>query len=333
MKSLSALLLAAAAAFAPMSGAVPAYPYFDSSCGCVDADDPAVASELVAWTLFRDAATAAPHLDTPVPLTPRAKCDQFCQGAPHFTLSPWSGGKRYSAAAAAAGQRSGAAQVLCECYKSLDVFDCDEEEEGEGLIEVHCRTEPKPRRLGGDNLVEDGEGFQRDVLASVRGGFKQLSETMQHNEERRELKSDDPKALGSNSPSENTLPTGNDSLEKELRDFSTVSSSEADLPEKKKEAFALLAVILGLLALVCLVALALKTWCDHKKEQRKAEVQVKIEQAARATTGSFAATRGAAGGGGGGQTNKTMQRVPSDDLFRTPRLLSLGAGPMVFEKE
>ncbi len=229
----------------------------------------------------------------------RDSCFRFCPGeAAFFTLTPW---------AAVSTKDGDSDRTFCRCFNKLTHFDCDEEE-GATLIKVYC-TVSKQRQV---------PVMHRDFMSSVRA----MTDT---DDARRNL--DAVEEVDGDTTTEDDF---NYYYQSSSSSSSTSVSMHQD-PEKKEEALALTAIVLGLLAFVCLILLAAKTYVDARREQKKAKIADKIAAAARATTAIM---------DGGYSNNAYTRDVTSSSLSssaslatKPARLLSLSAGPFVYEKE
>lgn len=165
-------------------------------------------------------------------------------------------------------------KFLCKCYQNpLKVFDCDEEE-GVKLVQIHCR-----------DLVVPTLAYPRNTMAKIRSGFKPRQGHALTDSQ------SEPLASGASNP--------------EWRSHENLHhhhpEDESVTKESKDEALGLAAIVLGMVSLVCLTVLGVKTWCDHQSNLRKSQSQDALDDSV------------------------TSKSDP-------PKLKALTAGPLVYEK-
>jgi len=139
-----------------------------------------------------------------------------------------------------------------------------------------------------------------DVMAAVRGGFSKFDTSTQP------------------------------ALDEEEGEVESLIEEE----EEKEETLALTALVLGLLAVTCLLCLALKSWSDARRERKKTREQKTSQSKLSVSTietnwklePSWSFTSSAASVI---SANSTISTPPP----RVKRLLSLSAGPFVYEKK
>lgn len=206
------------------------------------------------------------------------------------------------------------------------------------MLRVHCKAEKK---------AGEDEEYTRDILASVRGGFKQLKDRFSGvgtSNQAEWQQAYVPNGENSEGPA-TTSPLDRDEVSSAVA-TTTQSTVSAAAAGQKEEAFALMAVVLGLLSFVCLVLLAIKSWFDAQKERKKSRVADKIAEAAKASfpdvpAKDVSSEAGSVASGSLSSATASTASASSVSKYLTPptlrpamnRLISLGAGPFVYEKK
>ncbi len=218
--------------------------------------------------------------------------------------------------------------VLCKCFDHLEVFDCDEEV-GANLVKIFC-VEKKQESEAKTNTTSSTSAKAnlnetRDVLAAVRK-LTQDEPVTEKAQEVTDKVQEHPKYEG--------------------------SKNETDVRKNKKEegeTFGLVALVLGLLALLLIAGLGTKSCLDSRRERKKRDIADKIAAAAAATgyysgdkmgrtNASFeedSVSVSEISSTSTSSTSTSRQANPSKNLKPSAppkRLMSLSAGPFVFEK-
>lgn len=285
-----------------------------NTCGCVETSS-LHANNPLAWT-FLDRQPGDPDFHQRL----KSSCDNYCESklhlgrSEHFILEQF----RMTTNERRGRKEDEEDRFLCKCYSDLKPFDCDEESEGIQLVQVHCKLKPEERRAEAEAHHHTDHSMnyyhQLNTMAAVRHFNAMVDRQQQQSETSTDDGNGGRHSLNFFQDRTSTTAPESEAAASSIKRHHVTSSSEAEVQStssrNENEAVAISAAVLSLFAVLLITYLAIKTWCDHRKERIKAE---KAERASVEST----------------TTTSSLSSQPP----RRERLRSFSAGPWVYEKK